>query len=65
MTLATTSSFLSSCPLVLVLALVRDASFSEAVAPKHSAKSIVDDCPTLAPDIQVLMWEIPRHILSP
>lgn len=44
MTLATTSSFLSNCPLGRFdLALVRAASFSDAVAPKHKTKSIVED----------------------
>lgn len=44
-TLATTSSFFSKGPCVKVLLiLVRAASFSDAVAPKHNAKSIVDDC---------------------
>ena len=45
MTFATTSSFLSSGPWDKALfILVRFASFSDAVAPKHSAKSIVEDC---------------------
>ncbi|TFK51953.1 hypothetical protein OE88DRAFT_1658681 [Heliocybe sulcata] len=44
MTFATISSFLSSGPvLVPLFTRVRVASFSEAVAPKHSAKSIVED----------------------
>ena len=45
MTFATISSFLSS-PLEPCVALifVRDASFSDAVAPRQSEKSIVDDC---------------------
>ena len=45
MTLATTSSFFSSGGGVWpILTLVRWASFSETVAPRQSAKSIVDDC---------------------
>jgi len=40
-TLATTSSFFSRGPVFLIL--VRAASFSVAVAPKHKAKSIVED----------------------
>lgn len=41
MTLATASSFLSKP--AGFLALVLAASFSDAVAPKHKAKSIVED----------------------
>lgn len=41
MTLATASSFLSSPP--GFFALVLAASFSDAVAPKHKAKSMVED----------------------
>lgn len=44
MTFATTSSFLSSGVGVWpALTFVRAASLSETVAPRHSAKSIVDD----------------------
>ena len=44
-TFATSSSFLSSgSGLAPGLTLVRAADFSVAVAPRHSAKSIVDDC---------------------
>ena len=45
MTLATTSSFLSkcACSTLSFLDLVRAENFSDAVAPKHRAKSIVDD----------------------
>jgi hypothetical protein len=64
MTFATTSSFLSSGPWdKALLILVRFASFSDAVAPKHSAKSIVDDCiPSISQRLSI--WIIP-HILSP
>lgn len=45
MTFATISSFFSSGLLVWpLLTRVRKASFSETVAPRQSAKSIVDDC---------------------
>ncbi|KAI0046558.1 hypothetical protein FA95DRAFT_1359270 [Auriscalpium vulgare] len=45
MTFATISSFFSRCPVgVRPFCLVRAACLSVAVAPKHSAKSIVDDC---------------------
>lgn len=45
MTFATTSSFFSSvgCAVPL-LPLVRAANLSVAVAPRHSAKSMVEDC---------------------
>jgi len=43
-TLATISSFFSSG--ACGLALVRCANFSVEVAPRHSAKSIVDDYPS-------------------
>ena len=42
-TLATTSSFFSSGAFELFLPFVRVARRSEEVAPKHRAKSIVDD----------------------
>ncbi len=49
MTLATTSSFLSSTlEPCAALIFVRDASFSDAVAPRQSEKSIVDDCASKA-----------------
>ena len=45
MTLATISSFFSNTPEpCAALILVRAASFSDAVAPRHNEKSIVDDC---------------------
>jgi len=43
MTFATTSSFFSRGVGGLLLALVRAARRSVAVAPKHNAKSMVDD----------------------
>ncbi len=44
MTLATISSFFSRPEPCVTLILVRAASFSDAVAPRHRAKSMVDDC---------------------
>lgn len=45
MTFATTSSFLSSAVAgAPFLPFVRAASLSVAVAPKHRAKSMVEDC---------------------
>ena len=44
MTFATTSSFLSSGGGLAALTLVRPTSFSDPVAPRQRAKSIVEDC---------------------
>lgn len=59
MTFATTSSFLSSCGLLVPLfALVRAACFSVAVAPRQSAKSIVEDCQTLSPKRNKQLYQL-------
>lgn len=51
MTFATISSFFSRGEVWPLLTRVRKASFSETVAPRQSAKSIVDDCQEREPDV--------------
>lgn len=64
MTFATTSSFLSSCGLLVPLfALVRAACFSVAVAPRQSAKSIVEDCQTLGPKRNKQLYQLSLQAL--